>query len=73
MPAEEDVMRQRLREEARSNFLQRRNKQFLKNDELKVCTVGYYCIGGKFLIIQFYIREILFRNYGFYWINIRHH
>lgn len=36
VPTENDAMQQRLREEARSNFLQRRNKQLLKNDELKV-------------------------------------
>ncbi|XP_065200638.1 serine/threonine-protein phosphatase 2A regulatory subunit B'' subunit gamma-like isoform X2 [Planococcus citri] len=35
VPTENDVMQQRLREEARSNFLQRRNKELLKNDELK--------------------------------------
>ncbi|KAK7591052.1 hypothetical protein V9T40_002665 [Parthenolecanium corni] len=35
VPADDDVIQQRLREEARSNFLQRRNRQLLKNDELK--------------------------------------
>lgn len=35
IPRQKDVMQQRLREEARSNFLHRRNEQLLKNDELK--------------------------------------
>lgn len=35
LPSEEDVLRQKLREEARSTFLQRMSRQLLDNSELK--------------------------------------
>lgn len=35
LPPDEDVLRQKLREEARSSFLQRRSRQLLDNSELK--------------------------------------
>ena len=36
LPSEEEVLKQKLREEARAVFLQRRSRQLLDNDELQV-------------------------------------
>lgn len=39
LPSEEDVLQQKLREEARSTFLQRKSRQLLDNSELKALWV----------------------------------
>nr|XP_022906748.1 serine/threonine-protein phosphatase 2A regulatory subunit B'' subunit gamma-like [Onthophagus taurus] len=39
LPREDDALRQKLREETRSNFLQRRSRQLLDNNELKAVWV----------------------------------
>jgi serine/threonine-protein phosphatase 2A regulatory subunit B'' len=37
LPQEDSVLEQKLREESRAMFLQRRSRQLLDNNELKVC------------------------------------
>jgi len=37
LPGEEDVLLQKLREEARAVFLQRKSRELLDNEELQVC------------------------------------
>lgn len=36
LPKEDDLLQQRLREEARALFLQKKNKELLSNEELEV-------------------------------------
>jgi hypothetical protein len=51
LPKDDEIISQKLREEARAIFLQRRGRQLLSNNELKVCMkvefVPFYilCIG----------------------------
>ena len=37
LPRDDEILSQKLREEARAIFLQRRGRQLLNNNELKVC------------------------------------
>jgi hypothetical protein len=37
LPKDDEILSQKLREEARAVFLQRRGRQLLNNNELKVC------------------------------------
>ena len=40
LPKEDDLLQQRLREEARALFLQKKNKELLSNEELDVIFLG---------------------------------
>lgn len=42
LPKEDDLLQQRLREEARALFLQKKNKELLTNEELDVCCKQFY-------------------------------
>jgi hypothetical protein len=42
LPKEDDLLQQRLREEARALFLQKKNKELLSNDDLEVSALHFY-------------------------------
>lgn len=54
LPKDDEILSQKLREEARASFLQRRGRQLLNNNELKVCMeiqcVTFY-IGCRDLVL----------------------
>jgi|LakMenEpi03Aug12_release.lakeMendotaPanAssembly.Ray.scaffolds.fasta_scaffold5966511_1 hypothetical protein len=41
LPKEDDLLQQRLREEARALFLQKKNKELLSNEELEVIVLVF--------------------------------
>jgi hypothetical protein len=42
LPKEDDLLQQRLREEARALFLQKKNKELLSNEELDVSGIFFF-------------------------------
>lgn len=51
LPKDDEILSQKLREEARAIFLQRRGRQLLNNNELKVCMeveFVLYIVGSRY-------------------------
>ena len=44
LPSEEELLLQKLREDARAAFLQRKSRELLDNDELQVCNILLYIV-----------------------------